>query len=101
MQWWRAQNKPQRIALFILIGIALVLFIPRIFSVLASDAGYALIPLYLLAYLFAIVALPLMLFTLLKFVYSVFARPYLRLVRLRRFRNNRYLREAVRRGPAR
>src|SRR5262249_11958479 len=101
MQWWRAQNKVQRIALFVLVGIALILLIPRISSVLASGAGYALIPLYLLAYLLAVVALPLLLFTLVSFVYTVFARPYLRLLRMRRFRNNRYLRDAVRRGSAR
>lgn len=82
-----------------LMGIALVLFVPRMSWVLDSDVSVVLIPVYLLAYLFAIIALPLMLFALLKFVYSVFIRPYLRLWRLRRFQNNKYLREAVRRRP--
>ncbi|HZS27947.1 MAG TPA: hypothetical protein VFB76_12020 [Candidatus Angelobacter sp.] len=52
----------------------------------------------LLAYIFVIIALPLSLFALLKFVYTVFARPYLRLARMRRYLNNKYLREAMKRG---
>lgn len=81
-----------------LMGIALVLFVPRMSWVLDSDVSLALIPVYLLAYLFAIIALPLMVFALLKFVYSVFVRPYLRLWRLRRSRNAKFLREAIKRG---
>ncbi|HET9283126.1 MAG TPA: hypothetical protein VFR24_14290 [Candidatus Angelobacter sp.] len=96
--WWRAQTRGQRIALLILIIVALVLFVPRIYGIFASNLGLALVPIYLLAYLFALIALPLMLFALLKFVYSVFARPYLRLFRMRRYRNNKYLREAMKRG---
>ncbi|HKV93873.1 MAG TPA: hypothetical protein VJW20_15105 [Candidatus Angelobacter sp.] len=84
--------------LLVLVMIALVLFVPRIYEIFASDPGLALAPIYLLAYLFALIALPLMLFALLKFVYSVFARPYLRLFRMRRYRNNKYLREAMKRG---
>jgi hypothetical protein len=97
--WWRSQTRGQRVAFLGLMGIALVLFVPRMSWVLDSDVSVVLIPVYLLAYLFAIIALPLMLFALLKFVYSVFIRPYLRLWRLRRFQNNKYLREAVRRRP--
>jgi|SRR6516162_10917345 hypothetical protein len=96
--WWRVQTTGQRIALLGLIAVALIFFVPRISSLFASDVSLALVPIYLLAYLFAIIALPLMLFALSKFVYSVFARPYLRLFRMRRYRNNKYLREAVRRG---
>src|SRR5215469_1546348 len=96
--WWRAQTRGQRIALLCLIIVALVLFVPRIYEIFASDLGLALVPIYLLAYLFALIALPLMLFALLKFVYSVFARPYLRLFRMRRYLNNKYLREAMKRG---
>ena len=96
--WWRAQTRGQRIVLLVLVMAALVLFVPRIYEIFASDLGLALVPIYLLAYLFALIALPLMLFALLKFVYSVFARPYLRLFRLRRYRNNKYLKEAMKRG---
>jgi hypothetical protein len=88
----------QRAVFLLLLGAAVIFFAPRIAAVLSSGAGLALSALSLLAYIFMIVALPLMLFSLLKFAYSVFARPYLRLWRLRRFRNTRYLREAVRRG---
>lgn len=97
--WWRNQLVGQRVALLGLIGIALVLFVLHMASAWGPNIGLPLTPVYLLAYLFMIVALPLMLFVLLKFVYSVFARPYLRLWRLRRFRDGKYLREAIKRGP--
>lgn len=97
MQWY-VKTWGQRAVFLLLLALALFFFGPRVVSVLRSGAGVALSALYLLAYIFVIIALPLMLFALLKFGYSVFARPYLRLWRLRRFRNTRYLREAVRRG---
>ncbi len=53
---------------------------------------------YLLAFLVPIIALPLVLFVLLRFGYRLFARPYLRLLRMRRYRNNRDLRDAANRG---
>ena len=93
-----AKTWSQGAVLLVLLGLAVFFFAPRIASVLSSGAGLALSAVSLLAYIFMIVALPLMLFSLLKFAYSVFARPYLRLWRLRRFRNTRYLREAVKRG---
>ena len=94
---WYGRTWGQYAVFLVLLGIAVLLFAPRIASLLRSGAGLLLSAVYLLAYVFVIVALPLMLFSLLKFGYSVFARPYLRLWRLRRFRNNRYLREAVKR----
>jgi len=94
---WYGRTWGQYAVFLVLLGIAVFLFAPRIASLLRSGAGLLLSAVYLLAYVFVIVALPLMLFSLLKFGYSVFARPYLRLWRLRRFRNNRYLREAVKR----
>ena len=95
---WRGQISGQRAGLLGLIGIAIVLSLPLLSSMLVSDTSLALAPVYVLAYLFAIIVLPLMLYVLLKFAYSVFARPYLRLWRMRRFRNNRYLMEAVKRN---
>jgi hypothetical protein len=53
---------------------------------------------YLLAFLIPIIALPLVLYVLLRFAYRMFARPYLRLWRMRHYRNNKDLMEAVRRG---
>jgi hypothetical protein len=41
--------------------------------------------------------LPLMLFALLKFAYSLFLRPYLRVWHINRIRNARYLKEVMRR----
>ncbi len=97
--WWRNQLVGQPVALIGLIGVALVVFILHIASAWGPGISLPLAPVYLLAYIFAIVVLPLMLFALLKFAYSVFARPYLRLWRLRRFRDGKYLREAIKRGP--
>lgn len=52
----------------------------------------------LLLYLVPIVALPLVLYVLLRFAYRMFARPYLRFFRMRRYLNNKELQEAARRG---
>ncbi|HEY2497413.1 MAG TPA: hypothetical protein VGK24_10115 [Candidatus Angelobacter sp.] len=54
--------------------------------------------LHFLAYVFSIVALPLIAFVLIKFAYSVFGRPYLRVWRIKRKRNTRQLKAAIRRG---
>lgn len=52
----------------------------------------------LLLYLVPIILLPLIFYVLLRFAYRMFARPYLRLLRMRRYRNNKELMDAVRRG---
>jgi hypothetical protein len=54
--------------------------------------------LHFLAYVFSIVALPAIAFVLIKFAYSVFGRPYLRVWRIKRKRNTRQLKAAIRRG---
>ncbi|HKD81601.1 MAG TPA: hypothetical protein VKH81_18050 [Candidatus Angelobacter sp.] len=51
-----------------------------------------------LPYLLFIIALPLILYVLLRFAYRMFARPYLRFLRMRRYLNNKELHEAARRG---
>lgn len=73
--------------------VALTLYmLPSIWN---RGVGYVVAaPLYLLF----IIALPLILYVLLRFAYRMFARPYLRLLRLRRYRSNKELMEAVRRG---
>jgi hypothetical protein len=45
-----------------------------------------------------LVALPLVFYVLLRFAYWTFVRPYLRFLRIRRYRNNKELREAAKRS---
>jgi uncharacterized membrane protein len=90
----------QRITLLVLILLAFVAFFPVFASTLGADVGLALVVVYLLAYLFAVIALPLAAFSLLKFVYSVFARPYVRAWHIGRIRNRRRLKEVIARGRA-
>jgi|SRR5436305_12550706 membrane protein implicated in regulation of membrane protease activity len=94
----RRQTWPRRITLIALILIAAYRLFPYLVSGLRAGAGAFLSAVYLAAYVFTVVALPLMVFALLSFAYSIFIRPYLRLWRLRRRRNARYLKEAIRRG---
>jgi hypothetical protein len=94
----RQQTWLRRIALAALTLIAAYRLFPYLTSGLGTGAGALLSVLYVAAYLFMVIALPLAAFALLKFAYSIFARPYLRLWRLRRRRNARYLKEAIRRG---
>jgi hypothetical protein len=85
----------------VLIGLALAAayrLFPFLASGLRAGAGVVLSLVYLIAYLFAVAVLPLIAFALLKFAYSVFARPYVRLWRIQRIRNARYLKEAIKRG---
>jgi hypothetical protein len=42
--------------------------------------------------------LPLMFYALARFGYSVFLRPYLRVWRINRIRNERYMKDVIRRG---
>jgi hypothetical protein len=88
----------QRVTMLVLIMLAVFAFSPVLASVLGAGVGLALAVVYILAYLFAIVALPLMFFALMRFAYSVFARPYLRAWHINRIRNARYLKEVIHRG---
>ena len=67
-------------------------------SALRAGAGVAASAVYVLAYLFAVVMLPLMFYALMRFAYSVFLRPYLRVWRINRIRNDRYMKDVIRRG---
>ena len=67
-------------------------------SALATGAGLAADIVYVLAYLFAVVMLPLMFYALVRFAYSVFLRPYLRAWHINRIRNARYMKEVISRG---
>ena len=81
------------------LGIAGLLILALMFllrpTIWDRGVGYVMGSLF---YLLFIIALPLVLFVLLWFGYRIFARPYLRLLRMRRYRNNKELMEAVRRG---
>ena len=71
---------------------------PFLFSALRAGVGIAAGAVYVLAYLFAVVMLPLMFYALMRFAYSLFLRPYLRAWHINRIRNARYLRDVIRRG---
>ena len=87
-----------RIIILVLVLLAGFALSPMLLSALRAGVGFALAAVYVLAYLFAVVMLPLMLFALLKFAYSLFVRPYLRVWHINRIRNARYLKEVIRRG---
>ena len=92
-RWWA-----QRAILLVLIVVAMFVLRPYLAAALGAGAGLVLGPIYLLAYLFAVVMLPLIFFVLMKFAYSVFARPFVRAWHINRIRNKRYMKEVIRRG---
>jgi len=92
------RGRAQRVLMLVLVVLAGLVLSPMMVAVLRSGVGLALGAVYVLAYLFAVVALPLMLFALTKFGYSVFLRPYLRAWHINRIRSARELKEVIRRG---
>jgi hypothetical protein len=80
--------------------LAAFAFIPILRSALSAGVGIAAGVVYILAYLFAVVMLPLMFFALMRFAYSVFLRPYLRAWHINRIRHARYLKEVIRRSQS-
>ena len=94
----RKKRLAPRIIVLVLVLLAGFALSPMLLSALRAGAGIATGALYVLAYLFAVVMLPLMLFALLKFAYSLFLRPYLRAWHINRIRNARHLKEVIRRG---
>jgi hypothetical protein len=87
-----------RIALIVGGLFAAYFLFPYLKSALGKGLGLLSSALLVVAYVFALVALPLGLFALFKFAYSVFARPLIRLRRIQRIRHARYMREAIQRG---
>jgi hypothetical protein len=83
------------LALILLVAFALV---PMLRSALRTGIGVAEGAVYIFAYIFAVVMLPLMFYALMRFAYSVFLRPYIRVWRINRIRNARYLKDVIRRG---
>ena len=89
--------KPQAVILGMVLLAAFAL-VPMLRSALRAGAGIAADAIYVLAYLFAVVMLPLMFYALMRFAYSVFLRPYLRAWHINRIRNARYMKDVIRRG---
>ena len=94
----RKKRLSPKAMVLVLILLAAFTFIPMLRSALRSGAGIAAGIVYVLAYLFAVVMLPLMFFALARFAYSVFLRPYLRAWHINRIRNARYMKDVIRRG---
>ena len=89
--------KPWAVIL-VLVLLAAFALVPMLRSALRSGVGIAAGVIYILAYLFAVVMLPLMFYALMRFAYSVFFRPYLRAWHINRIRNARYMEDVIRRG---
>jgi len=94
----RKKRLSSRTVILVLIVLAAFAFIPMLRSALRAGAGVAATVVYVLAYLFAVVMLPLMFYALMRFAYSVFLRPYLRVWHINRIRNARYMKDVIRRG---
>jgi hypothetical protein len=89
--------KPGAVIL-VLVLLAAFALVPMLRSALRTGIGIAEGAVYILAYLFAVVMLPLMFYALIRFAYSVFLRPYLRAWHINRIRNARYMKDVIRRG---
>jgi hypothetical protein len=97
----RKRRLAERITLLVLILIAVFALRHHLAGAFSAGAGAALGAFYLLAYLFAVVMLPLIFFTLMKFAYSVFLRPFVRVWHINRIRNKRQFNEVMQRGRMR
>jgi membrane protein implicated in regulation of membrane protease activity len=86
------------LAITVPLAAVLCLLLPWTPAVFGAGVGFLVNALHLAAWIFSALALPLVLITLVAFVYSVWGKPYLRAWRIRRIRNARQLREAVERG---
>jgi tryptophan-rich sensory protein len=94
----RKKRLSPRAVILVLVLLAAFAFIPMLRSALRSGAGIAAGVVDVLAYLFAVIMLPLMFYALMRFAYSVFLRPYLRAWHINRIRNARYMKDVIRRG---
>jgi hypothetical protein len=89
--------RPQAVIL-VLVLLAAFALVPMLRAALRTGIGIAEGAVYILAYLFAVVMLPLMFYALIRFAYSVFLRPYLRAWHINRIRNARYMKDVIRRS---
>ncbi|MCU1332378.1 MAG: hypothetical protein JWM08_1370 [Candidatus Angelobacter sp.] len=97
----RKKRLSPRTAILALVLLAAFALIPILRSALSAGVGIAAGVVYILAYLFAVVMLPLMFFALMRFAYSVFLRPYMRAWHINRIRNARYMKDVIRRSQHR
>jgi hypothetical protein len=97
----RKKRLSPRAVVLVLILLAAFTFIPMLRSALRSGVGIFAGIVYVLAYLFAVVMLPLMFFAIMRFGYSLFLRPYLRAWHINRIRNARYMKDVIRRSQRR
>ncbi|HEY1525218.1 MAG TPA: hypothetical protein VGH51_03180 [Candidatus Angelobacter sp.] len=97
----RKKRLAPRVVVLVLILLAVFALTPMLRSALHTGASLAASVVYVFAYLFAVVMLPLMFFALMRFAYSLFLRPYLRAWHINRIRNARYMKEAIRRSQRR
>jgi membrane protein implicated in regulation of membrane protease activity len=97
----RKKRLAPRIIILGLVLVAIFALIPMLRSALRAGVGIAAGTVYVLAYIFAVVMLPLMFFALMRFAYLLFLRPYLRAWHINRIRNQRYMKDVIRRGQSR
>jgi hypothetical protein len=69
-------------------------------SALGAGVGVVAALVYVVAYIVMVVAVPLVFFTLFKFVFSLWLKPFYRAWHIHRIRNARYLREVIDRGKS-
>jgi hypothetical protein len=67
-------------------------------TALGAGVSAVTVLLYLAAYIVIIVAVPLVFFTLFRFIYSLWLKPWYRAWHINRIRNARYMREVLHRG---
>jgi hypothetical protein len=96
---------PTRKLLRSILAIAVIAIAGYFLSGIASsafDAGMNVLLslVYVAAYLVLVLAVPLVLFTLFRFLYSLWLKPWYRAWHINRIRNARYLREVIDRGKS-
>jgi hypothetical protein len=84
----------KRLAILAILAAAIYLFDPVLSAALGAGVGLATAAVYLAAYIFSIVVLPLVVFALARFVYSVWGKTYFRAWHINHIRHTRLLREA-------
>jgi hypothetical protein len=94
---------PRKLLLRLVVAIPAIALVGYLFSGIASSAFNAgvnvfLSLVYLAAYLVLVLAVPLVFFTLFRFFYSLWLKPWYRAWHINRIRHARYLREVINRG---
>lgn len=82
------------------VAVTAYLFLRVASSAFGAGVSMLLALVYLAAYIFLVAAVPLALFALFRFVYSLWLKPFYRAWHIHRIRNARYMREVIDRGKA-